>query len=236
MFTRNLRFRFNLSAIGAALFSRFALHAVDLEDAAVKAAIQAAVDAAVAKLEDKNRELVGEVRKLKKGADIDPGELERVERERDEWKSKAETATRELKTAQTGLATATEALKGEQGYTQKLLVDNGLTAALVEAGVKNPAHLKAALALIRSSSGVEVKVDGENRTALVGGKPLGEFVKAWAASDDGKHFVTAAVNTGTNANGGKPTVPNDPANQPAGKPVDRMHAAREAQAQAAAKT
>ncbi len=238
MFTRSQRIRFSLSAIASALAARFALHAVDLKDPDVIAAIEAAVTEATDKLALKNAELVKEKRALqaKAGTGVDSAELERVERERDEWKGKAETATRDLKKVQTDLTTATEALTGEKGYTQKLLVDNGLTAALVENGVKNPAHLKAALALIRSSSGVEVKVDGENRTALVGGKPLGEFVKTWAASDDGKHFVTAAVNTGTNANGGKPPVPGDPAAMAAAKPVDRMHAAREAQAAAAAKT
>lgn len=227
MFTRTHAIRFKLRALAASLFPLFALHGVEEEIADLKASI--------AKLEAKNSELVGENRKLKRGAEIDPEDLGRAERERDEWKGKAETAQRELKTVQASLATATETLKGEQGYTQKLLVDNGLMAALTEAGVKNPVNLKAALALIRTSNPAEVKVEGDNRTAMIGGKPLAEFVKAWAASDDGKHFVAAPVNTGTDAKGSQTGIPVKPEHA-AMRPVDRMHAAREATAAATAKT
>jgi hypothetical protein len=227
MFTRTHAIRFKLRALAAAMFPLFAVHGVEEEIAALKDSIT--------KLEAKNTELVGENRKLKRGAEIDPEDLSRAERERDEWKGKAETATRDLKKATTDLEAANVTLKGEQGYTQKLLVDNGLMAALTEVGVKNPVNLKAALALIRANNAAEVKVEGDTRAALIGGKPLAEFVKTWAASEDGKHFVAAPVNSGVDAKGNQTTgIPVTPATA-ALKPVDRMHAAREATA-AAAKT
>jgi hypothetical protein len=238
MFTRNQRMRFQFSALVSAMFSRYVTHAADLEDPAVKAAIQAAVDAAVEKLEVKNRELLGENRKLKAKGEVSPEDHAALERERDELQGQVANLTKEVKTLKTSAETADTALKGEQAYTQRLLVDNGLSAALLEAGVKNPAHLKAAAALIRASSQVEVKVEGDNRSAVIGGKPLLEFVKAWAASDDGKHFVSAPANSGAGAQGqpgNKGAIPADPKNASL-SPVDRMHAAREASQAGAAKT
>lgn len=231
MFNRNRKLfsKSTVSAVVASMFGKVVSHAFDPKDPEVVAAIEAAVQAAVAPLVAKRDELLGEVRKLKKNGEIKPEDFERVERERDELQGKLDQAAKDLKTAQKAVETSTAALTGEQAYTQRLLVDNGLNAALLEAGVKNPAHLKAASALIRASSKVEVKVDGDNRSAVIGDKPLADFVKAWAASDDGKHFVSAQVNTGGGANGGNKGIPPDPAN--AGlSPVDRMHAARTAEA------
>ena len=49
---------------------------------------------------------------------------------------------------------------------------------------------------------VVLTADGENRIAKVGDKPLAEFVKAWAVSDEGKAFVDAPGNSGGGAHGG----------------------------------
>lgn len=228
-----------VSAALAALSGRLGLvrFDVDLKDAAVVAAIAAAVAEATERLETKNAELLREKRALQKGATLDPAELERVERERDEWKGKHDALAKEHKTAAKDLEAARASLTSEQAFNQRLLVDNGLTAALTEAGVKNPAHLKAAAALLRSSAKIEVVADGDNRKAMIDGKALTDHVKAWAASEDGKHFVAAPNNAGGAAPGNKtppagtPAVPGALAGTSA---VDRMHAAREAQA--AAKT
>lgn len=232
MFNRNRKI-FSLSRLStliAGAFGSTVSHGFDPKDPEFLAAVQAAVDEATAGLKAKNAELLGEVKTLKKGREIKPEDVAQIERERDDLQAQLTAAQGELKTAKKAAETATQALEGERGFTTRLLVDNGLNAALLEAGVKNPAHLKAAAALIRSGQKVEIKADGETRNAMIGDKPLADFVKAWAASDDGKHFVSAPVNTGGGAKSGPAAgVPADPAN--AGlSPVDRMHAARTAEA------
>ena len=178
------------------------LHVFDPEDADAKAAIAAAVEAAVEKLDKKNKELLGELKKARKGADIDPAEHERLEAERDTLQGQLREAQTQLKAANKAAETAGATLAGEQAFNQRLLVDNGLNAALLEAGVKNPVHLKAAAAMLKSAAKVEVVVEGDNRKAVVNGKDLGAFVKEWSQSDEGKAFVSAPVNNGGGAGGG----------------------------------
>ncbi|TWI69051.1 hypothetical protein IP91_00116 [Pseudoduganella lurida] len=177
--------------------------AYDPDDADTKAALKAAVDEAVAPVLAKNKELLGEVKKAKRGAEIDPAEHERLETELDATKAQLADVNKQLKTANKAAEDAGKALDGERGFTQSLLVDQGLSAALLETGVKNPAHLKAAAALLKTSNKIEIVAgDDGTRSAQVGGKPLAEFVKGWAAGDDGKAFVSAPVNTGGGAAGG----------------------------------
>lgn len=198
---------FRMNPISGLIRSLFAvampLYAFDPNDPADKEAVQKLIDDAVKPLKEKRDELLAENKRLKKGAEIKPEDVEKLEQERDELKEKLTDAEKAKKDAEKLANQATEALKGEQGYTQKLLIENGLNAALVEAGVSNPVHQKAAAALIRSSNKVEVVVDGENRVAKIGDKDLGAFVKEWAGSDDGKHFVTAQANSGGGAPGGQ---------------------------------
>lgn len=175
----------------------------DANDPETKEALAAAIAEAVGKLESKNRELLTELRKAKKGAEVDPADVERLEAELDAARTQLADANKALKTATKQAEDDRKALEGERGFVSSLLVDNGLTAALTEAGVKNPAHLKAAAALLKSSAKVEVAADDTGaRRALVDGKPLGDFVKTWAASDDGKAFVAAPANSGGGAAGG----------------------------------
>lgn len=87
-------------------------------------------------------------------------------------------------------------------YITKLLVDDGLTKALVEGGV-NPTLMRAAKALLRENVSVEEN-DGEF-TAIVktsdsGELEVGKFVSDWLASDEGKPFITPAK--GGDAGGG----------------------------------
>jgi hypothetical protein len=192
----------------------FLAYAVDLEDDDVKSAIQAAVDEAVKGLKDNNRQLQADLRKAKAKAsdgNIDPAELERLEAEVDRLKGELTTATKTAKDATKRAETAETSLTAEQAHTQKLLVDNGLAAALTEAGVTNPMMHKAAAALLRTGNKIDIAVDGENRVAKIGDKGLGDFVKAWAQGDEGKAFVAAPGNGGGGAHGnGKPGGPANP--------------------------
>lgn len=175
--------------------------AIDMNDPADKAAVQKLIDEAVGPLKEKNSELLGELKKARKGAEIKPEDVEKLEAERDALKEQLAEAQKAAKTATKAAEDAAKALQGEQGFTQKLLIENGLQAALSANGVTNPVQLKAAAALIRANAKIEVKVDGENRAAIVGDKDLAAYVKEWAQGDEGKHFVAAQPNSGGGAPG-----------------------------------
>lgn len=165
-----------------------------------KAALQAAIDEAVQGLKTKNDELILKNKKLAKGQEIDPQTVVDLENQLDAMKGELTTAQKAAKEAVKTAETATKALQAESGFTQKLLVDNGLVSELTKHGVTNPVHLKAAQAMLRS--GVQIVADGENRTAKFGDKALADYVKEWATGDEGKHFVAAPNNSGGGAQGG----------------------------------
>lgn len=174
----------------------------DPNDDETKAAIAEAVQKATEKLDAKNRELIAEKRRAGEGK-IDAAELERVEAERDKLATDFAAAQRELTKVTKAATDATKALEAEQAHTQRLLISDGLTQALTAAGVKDPMHLKAASALLRDEHKPVVTIDGDKRVAMIGDKPLTDFVKAWAIGDEGKSFVAAPGNSGGGATGGK---------------------------------
>jgi len=162
--------------------------------------VKAAIDEAVAGLSSKNAELLKEVKELRKGKSVNPEDLDRIESERDDLKAQLDKASKDLKAATATAEKATKALADEQGFTQKLLIDNGLLETLSKNGVTDPAYQKAAVAMLRS--GVQIVVDGENRVAKVGDKALADHVAEWAKSDEGKRFASAPGNSGGGAGGG----------------------------------
>jgi hypothetical protein len=168
-------------------------------DAAVKAAndkLQESID----KLEAKTEQLIGENRKLKRGADIKPEDLQAAEDRADKAEKAFADAQRDLKAANTAKEKAEKALETESGFTQKLLIQDGLKSALIANGVKDEDFIDSLTA--KFASGATVKVDGETRTAVYGDKALGDFIKEWAGSDAGKKFVSAPANSGGGAPGG----------------------------------
>lgn len=162
--------------------------------------LDAKIAEAVDGLRQKNEQLLGEVKKLKKGRDIDPAEIQALESERDELRSKLTAAEKAAKIATKDAETIRKQLESEASFNQRLLVDNGLTEALTKNGVTNPVHLKAAKALLMQ--GIKVELDGDNRVAKMGDKPLTDAITEWASGDEGKHFVAAPGNAGGGAAGG----------------------------------
>lgn len=179
---------------------------IDLNDKAVKDAIAAAVADAVEEatsgLKSKNQELLGKLKKAQAGSTIDPADFEALERERDQLKADLTTANKATVKATNDLKAATERAAQAEGYTSKLLVDNGLNEALVKSGVTNPVHQKAAKAMLASQ--VQIVAEGDTKVPKVGDKSLADFVKTWADGDEGKHFVTAPAGNGGGASNGNP--------------------------------
>lgn len=213
MTIRTAKLTANLTAIAKALalkahcllFAHMArsgliLGAIDLMDPEVKDAIKAAVEEATAPLIAKRDELLTEVKKARKGQQIDPETVSKLEDQIETLKGELGNAQKAAKTAATDAEKARKALESEQGYTSKLLVDNGLTEALTKNGVTNPVHIKAAKAMLASQ--VLIAAEGDAKVAKVGDKALADYVGEWAKGDEGKHFVAAAHNSGGGAAGG----------------------------------
>lgn len=169
-----------------------------------KAELDAAIAAAKEAQDDKNRELLAEVKDLKAkvraSQEIKPEDLTAMEARAEKAESALAEANKAMKALTAERDKAVKSLETESAFTRKLLVENGLRAELAAAGVTNPVHQKAAIAMHMAS--VEVVTDGENRIAKVGDKALTDFVKEWAAGEEGKHFVSAPANSGGGAPGG----------------------------------
>lgn len=93
-------------------------------------------------------------------------------------------------------------LKAEKGVVHKAVGQNGLISALSKIGVE-PQYMPYVLA--RFAPQVTISEDGEERVALIGGKPVDEVVGAWGKSDEAKYFIKAAPSTGGGANPGAGT-------------------------------
>ncbi|KAF1706281.1 hypothetical protein [Pseudoxanthomonas sacheonensis] len=188
-----------LCAKGANQSKGHTVSEIDLNSKEVKDAIAAAVAEQVTEqtegLKAKNAELIIKLKKAKEGSTIDPSDLEAVEKERDEWKGKAQLAEKAAKKATTDLEAANKRAETAEGFTSKLLVDNGLTDALVKAGVTNPVHQKAAKAMLAGQ--VELTDENGTKVPMLSGKKLADSITEWAGTDEGKFFVTAP-----DANGG----------------------------------
>jgi len=165
----------------------------------LQAQIKSAVEDATLALVGKNRELLSELKDARKGRTIDPAELDKMQARIDELEDGATAAAKQAKEQKALLEKAHADLQSESGFTSKLLLDNGLTDALVKAGVSAP-YLPAVKAML--SSQAKITVEGDIRKAVIGDKDLGAYITDWATSDDGKHYVQAPANSGGGANGG----------------------------------
>ena len=168
----------------------------------VFAAIKGAHEAAVTGLENKRTELLAKVKDLqsqvRNGSDGNIGELYAKNSELQDQISELKgtlagaqhEAEQHAKRADAAEASATD----WQGKHNGLVVNNGLTAALMEVGVKNPALLDGSRALLTDK--VKLADDGE---LSIGDKPISEALKEWSESDAGKAFVDAGSNAGGSA-------------------------------------
>ena len=159
-------------------------------------------------LSAKNKELLDEKRQTKSGAERQLMEAQDRISELEGQLTKAQTdAKKAADKFATDLKTAQDVAASKSATLSKLIKDEGLARELLSAGVKNPAHLKAAQAMLRE----QVAVDEEKGEAYVmlkddkgveTRKSLGEFVKMWGASDEGKAFVMIPGSSGSGTSGG----------------------------------
>lgn len=173
---------------------------IDLSSPEAKEAIKAAIEEATSGLAAKNRELLAELKEARKGRQVNPEDMEKLENELDRLRGELSEAQKAAKKATSEVEATRKQLQDAEGFTQRLLVDNGLTDALAKAGVTNPVHMKAVKSMLAGQ--VQVVAEGDAKIAKVGDKALADFVSEWAKGDEGKFFVAAPMNTGGGATGG----------------------------------
>ena len=159
-------------------------------------------------LKSKNEELLG---KLKDSKDSLKGVNERLEAlEGQKRQAEEDAITKEgdveklraqLKQTHAGeLQKVLDSKQELQSKLNSLIIDNGLTDALAKSGVEGP-MLEAARALIEKTHKSEIAEDNGKLYGTFDGKAVKDFVTEWAASETGKHFVSAAKNNGGGAHG-----------------------------------
>ena len=200
---------------------------------------QADLDAAVAKAAEKHDEdvtglkskveaLIADNKKLKRGAEIKPEDLQAAEDRADKAEARAVEAEKAVKTLTTERDKAVKTLETESAFTTQLLIQDGLKTALIANGVKDEDFIDSLSA--KFATGAKVVIEGDVRKAVIGDKALGDHIKEWAGSDAGKKFVAAPANSGGGAPGGKGGEGGaDLSKVP---PVERITAARAAAAEA----
>lgn len=162
--------------------------------------------AAVEALTSKNRELLGELKVAKakaRGSEINPEDYAALQNELEATKATLDKVTKD---GGKQLESLNKALAEKDSALQSYLIDNGLNDAMLKAGIRPEV-----MGVVKARLKAEAKLVAENGqySALFGDKPLIDGVTAWAASDEGKHFVAAPANTGGGAagastNGGAP--------------------------------
>lgn len=172
---------------------------IDLNAPEVQAAIKAAAEEATSGLISKRDELLAEVKKLRKNQEIKPEQLEELENQVETYKTKWTEAEKQAKTIAAEADKVKKLYEAESGYTNNLLVENGLNEALVKEGIAKQ-FLPAVKSMLKGQ--VTVKIEGNERKAVIGEKALSEFVSEWSKSEEGKHFIAAPANSGGGSNGG----------------------------------
>lgn len=155
---------------------------------------------------DRYQEMVDELESLRETAD-DPGNADPD----DKKKLPSRIKTLEGKLARAAAEAETEIKKRDDritklsGQIKKLLIDEGLTKALAAAGI-DAKYIRAAKALLRdqvSLTGDEDEYEAVVETAEGDSIALSKYVADWAASDEGKAFVTPASGGGADPGHGR---------------------------------
>lgn len=169
-------------------------------DSAIKDAIEEATKGLKKNLDDALDEAKEAKRKLRSASEIKPEDLTAAEDRADKAEARVKELEKTAKDAVTAREKAEKALADEQGYTQKLLISDGLKSALIANGVKDEDFIDSLTA--KFAANAKVIVEGDQRKAMLGDKPMMDAIKEWAGSDAGKKFVAAATNSGGGAGGG----------------------------------
>jgi len=165
------------------------------EHEAALAKLQESID----RLEAKNAELVGDLRKARKSSEIRPEDLAAAEERADKAEAALAEATKQVKALATERDKAVKALETESGAARAYALEAEINGAIASGNVL-PALVPALKAMVAQQAKAE-HVDGKY-AVLIGYKPASEYIKGFLDSDDGKAFRAAPLNGGGGAPGG----------------------------------
>ncbi|MFA5391887.1 MAG: hypothetical protein WC331_10760 [Candidatus Omnitrophota bacterium] len=187
----------------------------DLNDPEVRAAITAAkkeaeekmaekiekaVEEATAAQQAKNKQLLDELKKARRGQEVDPDAHAALQEELADTQAKLAESERGKKAALAEAEKTKKTLEGETGFTRKYLVESELKGILIKGGVKDEDYID--VLTNKFGSVASVIAEGDTRKAMFGDKELATAVNEYLSSPAGKKFVAAPVNSGGGANGG----------------------------------
>lgn len=167
-------------------------------DAAIEKAVGPLKDS-IDKLETKNSEIVGENRRLKRGAEIKPEDLQAAEERAEKAEKELADVSKQVKALTGERDNAVKALEAEQGAARSFALEAEVASAIAEGNVV-PALVPAFKAMVMQGAKADL-VDGKY-AVTIGDKPAREHIKTFLASDEGKAFQAAPHNTGGGAAGG----------------------------------
>jgi hypothetical protein len=116
------------------------------------------------------------------------------------------------KDAEDAIKVKDDEIKKRDGTIERLIKDDGLTKALIDAGVQQGPFLKAAKGMLRDQVKVEYR-DGEYVAVVesdVGEIDIPKFVSTWADSEEGKPFVTKPAGGGAGGSQDKTKITENP--------------------------
>lgn len=169
--------------------------AYDPTDPDTKAALKEAVNEATDRLAAKNKELLGELKTARKGQDIDPEVVTRLEAKVHDLQDALDASEKVAKTATAEAEKVSATLNEEREKGRSLAISNSLTSEISKANVA-PHFTESVSAMLRSKASMS-----DDGTVMVGDKTLPDFVTEWSQSDAGKHYIVAPNNSGGGANG-----------------------------------
>lgn len=143
---------------------------------------------------------------LRKGQEIDPNEYNALQTENESLKGKVSALDKEFKKATGERDILAKTLETESKITIEMQRDADLTNALASINVTNQYNLKAAKAILAAQ--VQVVTEGDKRLSKVGQIALSDYLKEWATTDEGKHYIAAPNNSGGGSGGGNNNLNN----------------------------
>lgn len=151
--------------------------------------LQAELDSVLSK----NSELLSEVKKLKSASR--EHNVDELLKTIETLEDKVTSYEKENKTLKSDFDKTNKILTDKDGKLKQVIISDGLTKALLDAGIDDK-HLE----VVKSFHERNVVLD-ENYNAVIDGKSLVDFTKEWLASDNGKIYGKFNPTSGGGSNG-----------------------------------
>lgn len=147
-------------------------------------------------LANKNKELLGEMKKTK--AKTDGVDVEKFFQMSDELETLKAEHAKVTKLSKLEIEKLSKTLQDKDSAIQRHLIEDGLSTHLAKVGVR-PEFIEASKALLRQKT--SLKEENGAYQALLGDKPLTDGIAEWVTGD-GKYFIKASGGSGGGASGG----------------------------------